>query len=151
MRKVIFTQLGWMNSHLVVLLQLCNSNFWVMAHGVSSSILSVLISKHYHLEVQKTKKKNGTKNPMISLASMGKTGLSNDIFLKFSLRPFEVIEVEWWLMLNYEAETSKFCNCFLKFGSSHQKGKVDLCKISQSSDLFDFAIFHILLVMHKEI
>ena len=30
MRKVIFTQLGWMNSHLVVLLQLCNNNFWVM-------------------------------------------------------------------------------------------------------------------------
>ena len=29
--------------------------------------------------------------------------------------------------LNFEAATSKFCNCSWKFGSSPRKGKVDLC------------------------
>ena len=38
--------------------------------------------------------KNCTKKPMLFLASMGKTGLCHDIFFKFSLRPFEVVEVE---------------------------------------------------------
>jgi hypothetical protein len=31
---------------------------------------------------------------MLFLTSMGETGLSHDIFFKFSLRPFEVVEVE---------------------------------------------------------
>ena len=51
---------------------------------------------------------------MLFLASMGETGLCHDIFFKFSLRPFEVVEVEWQSMLNFEAETSKFCNCSWK-------------------------------------
>ena len=38
--------------------------------------------------------KNGTKKPMLFLASMGKTGLTHDIFFEFSLGPFEVIEAE---------------------------------------------------------
>ena len=64
---------------------------------------------------------------MLFLASMGETGLSHDFFFKFSVGPFEVVEVEWKKMLNFEAATSKFCNCSWKFGSSPQKGKVDLC------------------------
>ena len=32
---------------------------------------------------------------MLFLASMGETGISHDIFFKFSHRPFEVVEVEW--------------------------------------------------------
>ena len=38
---------------------------------------------------------------------MGKTGLSHDIFFKFSVGPFEVIEVEWPQMI-------KFWGCDLK-------------------------------------
>ena len=38
--------------------------------------------------------KNGTKKPMLFLISMGKMGLSHDIFFKFSVGPFEVVEVE---------------------------------------------------------
>ena len=33
------------------------------------------------------------KKGMLFFASMGETGLCHDIFLKFSLRPFEVVEV----------------------------------------------------------
>ena len=72
---------------------------------------------------------------MLFLASMGKTGQSHDIFFLISLRLFEVVEVEWWSMLNFEAATSKFCNCPWKFGSSPQKGKVDLCKTNGSKVL----------------
>ena len=32
---------------------------------------------------------------MLFSVSMGKTGLTHDIFFEFSLRPFEVVEVEW--------------------------------------------------------
>ena len=53
-----------------------------------------MIYIHYHLEVQANPKKNGTKKPMLFLTSMGETGLSHDIFFKFSLGPFEVVEVE---------------------------------------------------------
>ena len=44
---------------------------------------------------------------MLFLASMGKTGLSQDIFLKFSLWPFEVIEAERGCLVkeaDFEAE-----------------------------------------------
>ena len=69
---------------------------------------------------------------MLFLASMGQTGLSLDIFFKFSLGPFEVVEVEWRSMLNFEAATSKFCNCSSKFGSSPPNGEVDLCMTNGS-------------------
>ena len=49
---------------------------------------------HYHLQVQANSKKNCTKKPMLFLASMGKTGLTHDIFFEFSLGPFEVVEAE---------------------------------------------------------
>ena len=44
---------------------------------------------------------------MLFLASMGETGLTHDIFLKFSLRPFEVIEAEGGCLVkeaDFEAE-----------------------------------------------
>ena len=44
---------------------------------------------HYNLEVQANPQKNGTKKPMLFLASMGETGLSHDIFFKFSVGPNE--------------------------------------------------------------
>jgi hypothetical protein len=47
--------------------------------------------RHYHLEVQANPKTNGTKNPMLFLASMGKTELSHDIFFKFTVRSFEIL------------------------------------------------------------
>ena len=50
--------------------------------------------KHYHLQVQANSKKNCTKKQMLFLVSMGKTGLSHDIFFEFSVGPFEVVEVE---------------------------------------------------------
>jgi hypothetical protein len=79
---------------------------------------------------------------MLFLASMGETGLSHDIFFKFSLRPFEVVEVEWRSMLNFEAATSKFCNHSWKFGSSPQKGKVDLCMTNGSKVLIYLTLLY---------
>ena len=57
------------------------------------SALTVML-RHYHLEVQANPQKMAQKNPMLFLASMGEMGLSHDIFFKFSLGPFEVVEVE---------------------------------------------------------
>ena len=73
---------------------------------------------------------------------MGETGLSHDIFFKFSLRPFEV---KWRSMLNFEAATSKFCNHSWKFGSSPQKGKVDLCMTNGSKVLIYLTLLYFLL------
>ena len=55
----------------------------------------------YHLPLQANPPKKCTKNPMLFLASMRETGLSHDIFLKFSLGPFEVIEFKWRFTLNF--------------------------------------------------
>ena len=44
---------------------------------------------------------------MLFLASMGETGLSHDIFFKFSLGPFEVVEAEGGRLVkeaNFKAE-----------------------------------------------
>ena len=44
---------------------------------------------------------------MLFLVSMGKTGLSHDIFFEFSLRPFEVVEAEGGRLVkeaDFEAE-----------------------------------------------
>ena len=91
---------------------------------------------------------------MLFLASMGETGLSHDIFFKFSLWPFEVVEVEWRSMLNFEAATSKFGNCSSKFGFSPQKGKVDLCMTNGSKVLiyltFLYFIFYCTLVSNAK-
>ena len=67
---------------------------------ISVSVLSFL-PIHYHLQVEANPKKNCTKKPMLFLVSMGKTGLSHDIFFEFSLRPFEVIEVAWKSRLHF--------------------------------------------------
>ena len=48
---------------------------------------------HYHLEVQANPPKKAKKNNAF-LASIGETGLSHDIFFKFSLWPFKVVEIE---------------------------------------------------------
>ena len=48
-----------------------------------------MLLRHYHLEGQGNQKKM-----MLFLASMGKTGLTHEIFFEFSLRPFEVVEFE---------------------------------------------------------
>ena len=56
-------------------------------------------SLHYHLQVEPNPPKNCTIKPMLFSVSMGKTGLTHDIFFEFSLRPFEVVEVEWKLRL----------------------------------------------------
>ena len=105
---------------------------------------------HCHLEVQANSKKKYPKKPMLFLVSMGKTGLSHDIF-------FQILTWAWLLRSNdprcwiSEAATSKFCNCSWKFGFSPRKGKVDLCMTNGSKVLifFDFAIFQILLYSCK--
>ena len=79
---------------------------------------------------------------MLFLASMGETGLSHDIFFKFSLGPFEVVEVNWQSMLNFEAATSKFCNHFWKLGTSPRKGKVDLCMTNGSKVLIYLTLLY---------
>ena len=70
-------------------------------------------------------------------------------FFKVSLGPFEVVEVEWRSMLNFEAATSKFCNCSSKFCSSPRKAKVDLCMTNGSNvliylTLISFFLYYIL-------
>ena len=59
-----------------------------------------------------TPKKWHKKKTLLLLASMGKTGLSHDIFFKFSVGPFKVIEVEWPQMV-------KFWSCDLEILQSH--------------------------------
>ena len=49
---------------------------------------------HYHLQVQANPQKMAQKKTMLFLASMGKTGLTHDIFFKFSVVPFRVVEAE---------------------------------------------------------
>ena len=70
-------------------------------------IVSLLIHiKHYHLQVQANPKKIVQKKPMLFLASMGETGLTQDIF-EFSLGPFEVVEAEGGRLVkeaDFEAE-----------------------------------------------
>ena len=51
---------------------------------------------NFKLTPKKCTKKDGL------LVSMEDTGLSHDIFFKFSLGPFEVIEVELHLRLNFD-------------------------------------------------
>ena len=82
---------------------------------------------------------------MLFLASMGETGLSHDIFFKFSLWPFEVVEVEWRSMLNFEAATSKFGDCSSKFSFSPRKSKVDLCMTNGSKLLIYLTLLNFLL------
>ena len=82
---------------------------------------------------------------MLFLTFIGETGLSHDIFSKFSLWPFEVVEVEQRLMLNFEAATSKFCNCSSKFGSSPRKGKTDVCMTNGSKVLIYLTLLYFLL------
>ena len=79
---------------------------------------------------------------MLFLASMRETGLSHDIFSKFSHGPFQVIEVKWRSMLNFEAVTLKFCNCSWKFGSSPRKGKIDLCMKNGSKVLIYLTLLY---------
>ena len=82
---------------------------------------------------------------MLFLSSMGETGLSHDIFLKFSLRPFEVIEVEWRSMLNFDQIFSKIGNWVWKFGCQPRKGKVDLCMTNGSKVLIYLTLLYFLL------
>ena len=77
-------------------------------------LLSLVL--HYHLEVQTNPPQKNVKKTQF-LASMGEMGLSPDIFFRLSLGPFEVIEVKWQSMLDFQAVSSKFCNHSWKFGS----------------------------------
>ena len=47
-------------------------------------------SLHYNLEVQAKPKKKAKKRPMLFVAFMVDTGLSHDIYFRFSIGPFEV-------------------------------------------------------------
>ena len=82
---------------------------------------------------------------MLFLASIGETRLSHGICFEFSLRPFMVLEVEWWAMFNLEAATSKFCNCSWRFGSPPRKSKLDLCMTNGSKVLIYFTLLYFLL------
>ena len=88
---------------------------------------------------------------MLFLAFMGQTGLSHDIFFKFTLWPFEV---KWQSMLNFEVATSKLFNCSWKFGSSPRKGRVALCMTNGSNVLIYltllYSIFYCTLVSNAK-
>ena len=67
------------------------------------------------------------------------------IFKNFACAIFEVVEVEWWSLLNFEAATSKFFYCSWKFGSWPQKGKVDLCMTNNFKVLIYLTLLYFLL------
>ena len=51
-------------------------------------------AEKFFLLKQKIQLSNFAFHVMVFLVSMGKTGLSHDIFFEFSVGPFEVVEVE---------------------------------------------------------
>ena len=57
------------------------------------SFWTVFWNRHYHLQVKANPKKL-YKTRMLFSTSMGETGSCHDIFFKFSLRPFEVVEIK---------------------------------------------------------
>ena len=79
---------------------------------------------------------------MLFLVSMGKTGLSHDTFMKFSVGPFEVIEVERPQVVKFWGYDIESLPLFLKVWLliSKRLGRPLYDKRFQSSDLFDFAI-----------
>ena len=106
-RREVSQELWRPNTTLFVVtlsINLIMFNFWA----------PITHSFHYHLQVQTNSKKNCTKKPMQFLASMGKTGLSHDIFFKFSLRPFEVIEVEWPRLVKFWGRNLESVTLFFK-------------------------------------
>ena len=56
-----------------------------------------------------------------------------------------MVEVKWWSMFNFEAVTSKFCNCSWKFGFLSWKGKVDPCMTNSSKVLIYLILLYFLL------
>ena len=93
--------------------------------------------KHYHLEVQANPKEIAQKT-MLFLASMGETGLSHDIFFKFSVRPFEVVEVKWPQMVKFWGCDLEIWQSFLNFWLliSKRLGRPLYDKWFKSSNLF---------------
>ena len=57
------------------------------------------------------------------------------IFKNLACAVFEVIEVEWQSMLNFETATSKFCNCSWKFSFWPRKALWDYKISSESREL----------------
>ena len=100
---------------------------------------------HYHLQLPADPKRIAQKPPMLFLASMGKTELSHDIFLNCHCGLSRLLRSNDLRRLNFEAATSKFCNCSWKFGSSPQKGKVDLCMTNGSKVLIYLTLLYFLL------
>ena len=86
------------------------------------------------------------KKTMLFLASMGETGLSHDISFSNSQlglsRSLRSNDLRWW---NFEAATSKFCDCSWKLGSSPRKVKVDLCMTNCSKVLIYLTLLNFLL------
>ena len=58
------------------------------------------------------------------------------------LRSLRSNDLRWW---NFEAATSKFCNHSWNFGSSTQKGKVDLCMTNGSKVMVYLTLLNLLL------
>ena len=77
--------------------------------GTTSSSSPICFTTVQHTITYKSRltQKKLYNKPMLFLASMGETGLSHDIFFKFSLWPFEVIEAEGGRLVkeaDFEAE-----------------------------------------------
>ena len=118
-----------------------------LVQGVSTQSVCMKkpLIRHYHLEVQANPPKNAQKKRCY-FSIYGKNGIIPwHFFFKFSLRPFEVVEFEWWSMLNFEAVTSKFGIHSWNFGSSPRKGKVDLCMTNGSKVLIYLTLLNFLL------
>ena len=66
-------------------------------------------------------------------------------FFEFSLRPFEVIEVEWRLRLIFWGCNLQLLQSIWNFGSSPRNGKVDLCTTNGSIVLIYLTLLNFLL------
>ena len=66
-------------------------------------------------------------------------------FFEFSLRPFEVVEVEWKSRLIFWGCNLQLLQSFLNFSSSPRNGKVDLCTTNGSIVLIYLTLINFLL------
>ena len=82
---------------------------------------------------------------MLFLVSMGKTGLSHDIFFEFSVGPFEVVEVEWKSRSNFWGCDLEILQSFLTLFLLYQNGKVDLCMTNGSKVMIYLTLLNFLL------
>ena len=101
--------------------------------------------KHYHLEVQANPKEIAQKNRCYFLHLWEKQDYAMTFFLYSHLGLSRSLRSNDIWPLNFEAATSKFGNHSWTFGSSPQRGKVELCMTNDSKVLIYLTLLYFLL------